>query len=124
MKKSVIAVLEILSILLMVIFVSGCTETGVTENRDIILNGTPNIYKSNASSDEWIVNGTVISRANRQYSNLTLYITAYDAQGNVIDQTTFNIPNLNHNASFQAVIKSNVTVDHVKVTAGNAQKTA
>ncbi len=108
----------------MVIFVSGCTETGVTENRDIILNGTPNIYKSNASSDEWIVNGTVISRANRQYSNLTLYITAYDAQGNVIDQTTFNIPNLNHNASFQAVIKSNVTVDHVKVTAGNAQKTA
>lgn len=105
---------------ILLVAISGCTDTSNSplRSKDVVLNGTPTI--SQTGPDSWLINGSVYSRRNVHYSQVTLFIVGYDSQLNVVGQETIIVYNLTPSANFQAVLNTNGTVNNVDVRALNA----
>jgi len=130
LKKKGMAVLGLISILLAVVMVSGCTSSGNststnTPQKDLyVVGGELSVTHNKAGTDEWLVTGNIEPRSKTKYSDAIIQFNAMDAQNNTIGSKTLTL-NFNQNtngAYVQIIIIAPGAVDHVSMNVLNATK--
>lgn len=120
MGEKYLSLLGICFILIIVLGVSGCTSNNVNPQTDIVVNGNLNGQWNNPEKTQWLVNGNIKSLSNTDYSQVTLKLTAFNSQNQVIGENTVSTTINNGYGSFSAVIPVTGQPDHTNMTVVNA----
>jgi hypothetical protein len=121
-----LSILGICFILIIVLGISGCTSSNsVNPQTDIVMDGNLNGQWNNPEQNQWLVTGNIKSISNTAYSQVTLKLTAYNSQNQVIGENITTTTMDNGYGSISVVIPVTSQPDHTNMTVVNAtQNTA
>lgn len=126
MGEKYLSLFGICFILLIVLGISGCTSSnnGNPQN-DIVVDGNLNGQWNNPQQTEWLVTGNIKSLSNTAYSQVTLKLTAYNSQNQVLGENVVSTSMSNGYGSISVVIPVTGQPDHTNMTVVNStQNTA
>lgn len=126
MGEKYLSILGICFILLIVLGISGCTSSNnVNPQTDIVVDGNLNGQWNNPEQTLWLVTGNIKSLSNTAYSQVTLKLTAYNSQNQVLGENITTTTISNGYGSISAIIPVTGQPDHTNMTVVNAtQNTA
>ena len=112
----------ILFFLIGIVAISGCTSTNnsVNPQNDIIVDGNLTGQWNNQEHTEWLVNGNLKSKSNTSYSQVTLKLTAYNSQNQVVGEKTTTTSMNNGYGSISVIIPVTSNPNYVNMTVVNA----
>lgn len=106
-------------ILTVVTGMSGCTDN-VNPQTDIVIDGILNGKWNNPEQTAWLATGNLKSLSNTAYSQLSVKLTAYNAQNQVLGENTATTTMNNGYGSISVVIPVTGQPDHINMTVINA----
>ncbi|WP_424353981.1 FxLYD domain-containing protein [Methanobacterium sp. MBAC-LM] len=126
MEAKYLSLLSICFILVIILGISGCTSSNnVNPQTDIVLDGNLNGQWNNAEKTSWLVTGNLKSTSNTDYSQVTVKLTAYNSQNQVVGENTATTTISNGYGSINAVIPVTGQPAYTNMTVVNAtQNTA
>ncbi len=112
----------ILFFLVGIVAISGCTSTNnsVNPQNDIIVDGNLTGQWNNQEHTEWLVNGNLKSKSNTSYSQVTVKLTAYNSQNQVVGEKTTTTSMNNGYGSISVIIPVTSNPNYVNMTVVNA----
>jgi hypothetical protein len=122
MGEKYLSILGILFFLIGIVAISGCTSTNSSVNpqNDIIIDGNLTGQWNNPEHTEWLVNGNLKSKSNTAYSQVTLKLTAYNSQNQVVGEKTTTTSMNNGYGFISVIIPVTSQPDHTNMTVVNA----
>ncbi len=111
-------IIGITSIIVLIVAISGCNS--VDPKTDIIVDGNLAGQWANQAQTEWLVNGNITSNSNTAYSQVTLKLTAYNNQNQVVGEKITTTSMNNGYGSISVVIPVTSMPDRVNMTVVNA----
>jgi hypothetical protein len=119
-----LSILGICFILFIVLGISGCTSSNnVNPQTDIVVNGNLNGQWNNPEQTGWLVTGNIKSISNTAYSQVTLKLTAYNSQNQVLGENITTTTMSNGYGSINVVIPVTSQPDHTNMTVLNTTQT-
>ncbi len=105
MWKKYLSLLGICFILVIITGISGCTSSNnANPQTDIVVDGNLNGQWNNPEQTQWLVTGNIKSLSNTDYSEVTVKLTAYNNQNQVLGESTTTTSMSNGYGSISAVI--------------------
>jgi hypothetical protein len=124
MGEKYLSILGICFILLIVLGISGCTSSNnVSPQSDIVVDGNLNGQWNNPEQTLWLVTGNIKSLNNTAYSQVTLKLTAYNSQNQVLGENITTTTMSNGYGSINVVIPVTSQPDHTNMTVLNTTQT-
>ena len=122
MGEKYLSLFGILFFLIGIVAISGCTSTNnsVNPQNDIIVDGNLTGQWNNQENTEWLVNGNLKSKSNTSYSQVTLKLTAYNSQNQVVGEKTTTTSMNNGYGSISVIIPVTSNPNYVNMTVINA----
>ena len=126
MGKKYLSLLGLCFILIIILGISGCTSSNnVNPQTDIVVDGNLNGQWNNPEHTQWLVSGNLKSMSNTDYSQVTVKLTSYNNQNQMVGENTVNTTLNNGQGSISAVIPVTGQPDHTNMTIVSAtQNTA
>ncbi len=126
MGKKYLSLMGICFILIVILGISGCTNSNnVNPQTDIIVDGNLNGQWNNPQQTGWLVNGNLKSTSNTDYSQVTVKLTSYNNQNQVVGENTATTSISNGYGSISAVVPVTGQPAYTNMTVVNAtQSTA
>jgi hypothetical protein len=117
-----LSIFGILFFIIGIVAISGCTSTGSSVNpqNDIIVDGNLTGQWNNQEHTEWLVNGNLKSISNTAYSQVTLKLTAYNSQNQVVGEKTTTTSMNNGYGPISVIIPVTSNPNYVNMTVVNA----
>jgi hypothetical protein len=117
-----LSIFVILFFIIGIVAISGCTSTGSSVNpqNDIIVDGNLTGHWNNQENTEWLVNGNLKSKSNTSYSEVTLKLTAYNSQNQVVGEKTITTSMNNGYGFISVIIPVTSNPNYVNMTVVNA----
>ena len=122
MGEKYLSLFGILFFLIGIVAISGCTSTNnsVNPQNDIIVDGNLTGQWNNQENTEWLVNGNLKSKSNTSYSQVTLKLTAYNSQNQVVGEKTTTTSMNNGYGFISVIIPVTNNPNYVNMTVINA----
>ncbi|HML06018.1 MAG TPA: hypothetical protein VK426_09615 [Methanobacterium sp.] len=121
MGEKYLSLFGICFILLIVLGISGCTSSNnVNPQTDIVIDGKLNGQWNDAQQTLWLVTGNIKSLSNTAYSQVTVKLTAYNSQNQVLGENITTTSMNNGYGSISAIIPVTGQPDHTNMTVVNA----
>ncbi|MGZ7068355.1 MAG: hypothetical protein ACXVHS_07300 [Methanobacterium sp.] len=120
MRGKYLSTFVILFFLMGIVAISGCTSNSVNPQSDIIVDGNLAGQWNNQGQTEWLVNGNLKSQSNTPYSQVTLKLTAYNSQNQVVGEKTTTTTMNNGYGSISDIIPVTGNPSYVNMTVLNA----
>lgn len=117
-----LSIFGILFFLMGIVAISGCTSTNnsVNPQTDIILDGNYTGQWNNQQQTEWLFNGSLKSKSNTSYSQVTLRLTAYNSQNQVVGEKITTTSMNNGYGFISVIIPVTSNPNYVNMTVLNA----
>lgn len=121
MRGKYLSLLGICFILIIILGISGCTNSNnVNPQTDIVVDGNLNGQWNNPQQTGWLVTGNLKSTSNTDYSQVTVKLTAYNSQNQVVGENTATTSISNGYGSINAVIPVTGQPAYTNMTVVNA----
>lgn len=126
MRGKYLSLIGICFILIVILGISGCTNSNnVNPQTDIVVDGNLNGQWNNPQQTGWLVTGNLKSTSNTDYSQITVKLTVYNSQNQVVGENTTTTSISNGYGSISAVIPVTGQPAYTNMTVINAtQNTA
>ena len=121
MRGKYLSLLGICFILIVILGTSGCTNSNnVNPQTDIVVDGNLNGQWNNPQQNGWLVTGNLKSTSNTDYSQITVKLTSYNSQNQVVGENTATTSISNGYGSINAVIPVTGQPAYTNMTVVNA----